>query len=410
MHRMKKYTFDGLIFFTLCLFAFAVIFSVTAVEAALFTALGLLLWKMRAERTLGAVRPALTGHPLFLPWLVYLGVCLLTSLTAYYPLKGLGQLNSDLLKFVCLFTLFQAVKKEHLPALSRFYIAGALLSALIGIGQVAHIFPSNFDPSSVRANALMNAVRYSEVMTIAFMLILARLVVPSKETFRREGLFYELAALPVFISILLSQTRGAYLGLVAGALVMLYFSGPCRRRMAAYAGIMLVTAALVMAANTGMRSRVLAMSAPKVQDTAPNSPTLAINIRMSLWKLGLRMFREHPVVGIGPDNVKRVFTRFQPEQIGYEKTWGSLHSLYIHQAAERGIVGLCALLFLFWAMYALAVRRFKAAAGPYTLWALCALPAYYVMNLTEISFQHVHTSFAIFLALAFSAAAGEEKL
>lgn len=373
---MKKYTLEELVFFALGLFSFSVIFSVTAVEAALLLALGLLLTKKYGEKTLGDIRPALTGHPLFKPWLAYLGICLLTSLTAYYPFKGLGQLNSDFLKFVCLFTLFRAVRRENLPALSLFYAAGAVISALIGVGQVAHIFPSNFDPSSVRANALMNAVRYSEVMTIAFMLLLARLVVQAKETIKHEGLFLKLAAALVFVSVLLSQTRGAYLGLIAGVTTMLYFSGPYRKKMAACAGIMLVLAALVMTGNTGMRSRVLVLSGQKTAETSGNSPSVAINIRMALWKLGLKMFREHPVVGIGPDNVKRVFTRFQPEQIGYEKTWGSLHSLYIHQAAERGLLGLGALLFLFAAMFNFARKRYRAVNSPYALWALCALPAY----------------------------------
>jgi len=107
--------------------------------------------------------------------------------------------------------------------------------------------------------------------------------------------------------------------------------------------------------------------------------------------------------------VKKVFKRFHPEPVGYLDTWGSLHSIYIHQAAERGLLGLGALLLLFAALFLFALRRYRTGPGPYTLWALCALPAYFVMNLTEISFQHVHTSFAIFLALAFAAAAEKEN-
>ncbi|MDO8805204.1 MAG: O-antigen ligase family protein [Elusimicrobiota bacterium] len=407
---MRRYTLDQLIFFSLCLFAFTVIFSVTVVEAALFLALGLLLAKKKEEKTLGAVKPALTGHPLFLPWMIYLCVCLLTSLTAYYPLKGLGQLNSDFLKYVCLSTLLLGVKKEHLSGLSGFYTAGAALAAAIGIAQVAHLFPSVYGSGAVRANALMNAVRYSEVMTIAFLLLLGRLVIPAKETFKHEQLFYKLAALPVFVSIILSQTRGAYLGLITGVLTMIYFVTPSRKKMAAYAGIMVVTAALIMTTNPVMRSRMLVMAGQRTADVSENSPAQGLDIRMGLWKLGAKMFKAHPVLGVGPDNIKKVFKKFQPVQIGYFETWGSLHSLYIHQAAERGSLGLGALLLLFGAMLLFAFRRFQAARSPYTLWPLCALPAYYVMNLTEITFQHVHTAFAILMALSFSAVAEEEKL
>ena len=404
---MKRYTLDELIFFTLGLFAFSVIFSVTVVEGALFILMGLLLAKKREEKTLGAVKPALTGHPLFIPWMAYLGICLLTSLTAYYPLKGLSQLNSDFLKYLCLSTLLLSLKKEHLPKVSLAYTAATVLAAFAGITEVALSMVTA--PDITRANAFMNAIRYAEVMSIAFILILSRLIIPSRETFKNEQLFYMLAALPVFISIILSQARGSYLGLITGVLAMIYFASPSRKKMAAYAGIMLVTASLVMITNPVMRSRVLVMMGQKTTDTSENSPTAGIDIRMQLWKLGVKIFKTHPVLGIGPDNVKPVFTKFQPKQIGYEKTWGSLHSLYIHQAAERGLLGLGALFFLFGAMLLFAFKRFRAARSPYTLWVLCALPAYYVMNLTEITFQHVHTSFAIFLALAFSAVAEEEK-
>lgn len=405
---MRRYTLDQLIFSGLGLFAFSVIFSVTVVETALFLVLALLLTAKYRDDSLSGVRPALTGHPLFLPWMIYLGVCLLTTITAYHPLKGLGQLNSDFLKYVCLSTLLLAVKKEHLPKISLAYTAATVLAAFAGITEVALSMATATDIT--RANAFMNAIRYAEVMSIAFILILSRLIIPSRETFKNEQLFYMLAALPVFISIILSQARGSYLGLITGVLAMIYFASPSRKKMAAYAGIMLVTASLVMITNPVMCTRVLVMMGKKTTDTTENSPTAAIDIRMQLWELGLKMFKAHPVVGVGPDNIKAVFTRFQPRQIGYEKAWGSLHNLYIHQAAERGLLGLAALLLLFASMALFALNRFKAARSPYTLWALCVLPAYYMMNLTEISFQHVHPAFAIFLALAFSAAAEAEKL
>jgi O-antigen ligase len=113
-------------------------------------------------------------------------------------------------------------------------------------------------------------------------------------------------------------------------------------------------------------------------------------------------------VGVGPDNVRRVFKKFHPEPFPEEGIYGTLNNLYVHQAAERGLLGLGALLFLFLALWRYALENFRRSRSPYALWALCALPAFYVVNITEISFQHVHTSFAIFMALAFGAAADKE--
>ncbi|HBA61014.1 MAG TPA: hypothetical protein DCZ92_09385 [Elusimicrobia bacterium] len=400
--KSLRLSLDGAISLTLGLFALSVIFSVTIVEGALFLALILLLVKKYRERTLKELKAEVTGHPLFLPWMGYLAICLLTSLTAYYPAKGFGQLNSDFLKYLCVATLLLGIKKEHLPRLSVVYTVAAFFAAIYAISEVTGANMAGL--TMQRTNAFMNAIRYSEVMTIAFMFILSRLIIPGKMVFKGEHLFYGIAAVPVFISLIMSQARGSYLGLMVGIAAMLYFCTPSRKKMAAYAAIMITVASLMIGTNPEMRDRLTAVANAKQGDFSPNTPQAGINIRKALWKIGFTMIKAHPVLGVGPDNIKPVFKKFYEGIIGEQKAWGSLHNLYIHQAAERGLPGLAALLFLFWAMFDFARRRFREVRSAYTLWAVCVLPAFYAVNLTEISFQHVHTSFAVFLALAFSAA------
>lgn len=406
---MSKYSLDQLIAAALGLFAFSVIFSVTAVEAALFLTLLLLLVKKYQERTLADLLPSLARHTLFAPWMIYLAVCLLTALTAYYPAKGLGQLNSDFLKYVCLATLLLTVKKEHLPRLASVYIAAAAISSIAGIAEVT-ISALRGDGLLARAGVFMNAVRYGEAMTIALMLALSRLLLPSSTGSKKERLFLVLAAALIFLVIILTQTRGAYLGTATGIAVLFYFVPSARKKLALYILTMLAAVSVMTAINPAIRNRVFAMAAVNRVDFSTGSPNTGINIRLKLWKLGYKMFKTHPILGIGPDNVKKVFKRFHPEPFEEEGIYGTLNNIYVHQAAERGATGLAALLFLFWAMLIFSIKRFKASSSPYALWALCALPAFYVVNITEISFQHVQTSFAIFMALAFAGASQKETV
>jgi len=400
---------DNLISAALLLFAFSVVFSVTAVQATLFLTIILILVKKHRENTLSDIPTSLASHPFFVPWMIYLGVCLLTSLTAYYPAKGFGQLNSDFLKYVCLSALLLAVRKPHLPALSAVYTAAAAIAALVGIFEVASAIASGA-PATIRANAFMNAVRYGEVMAIALTLGLSRLLLPQPRGASRHAVaLYTLASAAIFTALILSQTRGAYLGVFTALLSSFIFARQTRKRILLLALLMFGAGAAATAINPAVKQRVFAIVSTDRQDRSFDSPSTAINIRLELWELGFKMLKAHPLVGVGPDNVKKVFKRFHPEPVGYLDTWGSLHSIYIHQAAERGLLGLGALLLLFAALFLFALRRYRTGPGPYTLWALCALPAYFVMNLTEISFQHVHTSFAIFLALAFAAAAEKEN-
>ena len=391
---------DGLKLAGLCLFAFSVVFSVSAVQAALFLVLAALLAGKYRDGTLSAEIKGLVRHPLFIPWAVYLGACLLAASLAFFPKKGFSQLNSDFLKYVCLATLLLAVKKDRVPLISRFYTSAALFSAVIGIYKMLQAVPGVSPNSDFRARAFMNPVRYGEIMAIATLFILAKLLLSRKEDSRVEKAFYSMAGVASFVAVILSQTRGAYLGLFAGLGCMFLFSKGARLRMAGLLLALLLIGGATMRFNPALSQRFTSMA-----ETASSGSTSdeAINIRLDLWRLGAKMFLTHPIVGVGPDNVKPVFTKFKPDLI-FGTTWGSLHNLYLHQATERGLVGLGALLFLFLAMFVFAFRLFRAAPGPFTLWAACVLPAHYVMNITEISFQHVHTSFAVFMALAFASA------
>jgi O-antigen ligase len=403
------HSLDNLISACLGLFAFSVVFSVTAVEAALLLTLILLLAKKYREKSLTAIGREVLGHPLFIPWAIYLGICLLTSITAYYPAKGFGQLNSDFLKFLCLFTLLLTVKKDHLPRLAAVYTAAAAASAVFGIAETVNSLLAG-DVLTARAGVMMNAVRYGEAMTVAFMLAFCRILLPVKEYGARERLLYALAALLILAAVVLSQTRGAYLGLASGLLALSIFAPQVRKRLAVYTAVILAAVALITVTTPALRHRLISIGSYQRGDFAANSPNTGINVRIELWKLGYKMFKAHPIVGIGPDNVKRVFKKFNPGPFPEEGIYGTLNNLYIHQAAERGILGLGALLLLFGTMFMYSAKRFRATASPFALWALCALPAFYVVNITEISFQHVHTSFAIFMALAFAAAAGKETI
>ncbi|HNT98914.1 MAG TPA: hypothetical protein PKK31_11665, partial [Elusimicrobiales bacterium] len=130
---MRKHDPERFIFPALLLFSFSIIFSVTVLQGSIL--LALLVWlAQRGRAAPSALKTVLLPDPLFRPWMIYLGVCLLTSLTAYYPLTGLGQFKSDLLKFTVYATLLLAVKKDQLPRLSAAYTAAAMTAALIGIG------------------------------------------------------------------------------------------------------------------------------------------------------------------------------------------------------------------------------------------------------------------------------------
>ena len=90
--------------------------------------------------------------------------------------------------------------------------------------------------------------------------------------------------------------------------------------------------------------------------------------RIVSWRTGWEMIRAHPLTGLGPQEVERRFVEFIPADVpqplpqGY---YGHLHNIYLQFAAERGLLVLGAVLWLFgMALWDFSKRLRTLGPGP----------------------------------------------
>jgi O-antigen ligase len=154
---------------------------------------------------------------------------------------------------------------------------------------------------------------------------------------KAKGFYWLLMAI-VATSLILNFTRGVWLGCAVAAV---YIAARWKARALWAIPVLLVVAYL--AAPSMIRRRVSLAFHPR------EDPALAI--RLEMWGAGLRMVREHPWVGVGPENVPLVYARYLPTgtapMAGYHD---HLHDNFLQLAAERGLPCLLAWL---WFMLAL---------------------------------------------------------
>jgi putative inorganic carbon (HCO3(-)) transporter len=170
---------------------------------------------------------------------------------------------------------------------------------------------------------------------------------------RRRAAWFGLAALALLGSaMVLSLTRSVWLGAACAAVYLLWFGW---RRLLIAAPVLLALALLF----APVRARVVSAFRPGKVDSNQH--------RIVCWRTGWGMIKAHPVLGLGPEMVNRRFMEFVPADIREKPLpqgwYGHLHSIYVHYAAERGLVGLALLLWFLGRMlgdFRRALRRLPA--------------------------------------------------
>ncbi|MDE0626661.1 MAG: O-antigen ligase family protein [Bryobacterales bacterium] len=148
---------------------------------------------------------------------------------------------------------------------------------------------------------------------------------------RCSGIWIGSAAI-ITAALVLSFTRSAWLALLAGGGYLLAI-----RRPRALLAVPVLLVAAYLAAPDALQQRVRSIRPGENQ------------ARIVMWRTGLAMIADSPLVGIGPERAGPLFSRYQPEDVrqlppGF---YGHLHNVYIHYAAERGIPAALIVIWLF---------------------------------------------------------------
>jgi putative inorganic carbon (hco3(-)) transporter len=137
-------------------------------------------------------------------------------------------------------------------------------------------------------------------------------------------------AVVVLLALVLSDTRGIWAAAAVAGFYLLWEW----RKSAALA--MPVIAGLALLAGPGaLRARVESI-------WNPHGPVDSNSHRKIVWTTGWQMIKAHPIVGVGPEEIRKpaVFYAYLPSYFAKPLPDGDyehLHSIYIHYAAEDGL-------------------------------------------------------------------------
>lgn len=380
---------------TLTALAFILPVSIAGTNMALaWTLAGLLV--MMARREPLAWTEAWT--PVTWCLCAYCAVAVVTSLAGVAPAHSLRDFPKDLHKLCAVAILLLALRAapaRRLPAALAlgFVFVAAFGIARSGLESWASICGEAGAGTWVRARGFVHAVTYGDMLALGLLGGLSFIGQPEAGSRRGPAaVFLGLLA----AALLLNQTRAAFLSLLAGFAVMAAAAPPLRRwlKWGLLVALLGVLALELLPTNRSIIGSLRAYGAG-----AGANPQFQ---RLILWEVAWRAFLDHPWLGVGPANYATVFASYFQGAIEGQRVWGSAHNLFLHQLAERGLLGFAALSALWCALLGRAWQRAKALPDLCNLWALGATGAFLVMNLTENAFQseQVTTLFLFIWALA----------
>lgn len=217
---------------------------------------------------------------------------------------------------------------------------------------------------------------YAGLLMFFVLVLLARALSPEEPRTSRllDG---GVAALGT-LAIALSLTRNAYLGLGVGILVLVLLLKP---RSAFVLAPLFVVAWL--AAPVSVRERARSVLDPS-DETARD--------RIAMWKAGRLMIADHPLFGVGPGRIKKVYPDYR--QPGFIlPVVGHLHNNVVMTAAETGLPSAAFYLWFVAAALLGGIRRARAPGAdpgrPFARATVAVFAGLFVAGMFEYNFGDV---------------------
>ncbi len=338
-----------------------------------------------------------------LDWAViaYLLVATASTFTAELLGVAIREYRLVMLEPVLFYCLLRAtpLDRRSLWRLVDFFMLGAVLVALVGLYQyVTGTGLITAEEGLARIRSVYGSPNNLALYVGRALPVAAAVVVLGRDRARR-GL-YALAALVLGATVVLTFSKGALLiGLpVALAVVLVGWLG--RRAWWLVGG----------GAAAGLTALPLLARVPRFAGLLDFSGGTSF-FRVKLWLSAWRMFLDHPLLGVGPDNFLSLYrSRYILPEAWQEPNLSHPHNLVLDFLSRLGVLGFAAGLGLiagFW-LTALAVyRRLAAAADPHqrsllalTVGLMGLVADMLAHGLVDHGFFLVDLSYVFFLALA----------
>ena len=327
----------------LSLLTFAAFTQLSIAVAGIFLTLTAVLWLAIVVRG----RERIQVPPMFWPLAAYGAATLVSTMFSIDPWTSFID-SKQLSLFIIVpvaYRLFPG--RRSLAAVDVVITIGALM-AVVGIVQFGIL---KFDSLAHRPTGA-----FSHYMTYSGTLMLVACTAAARILFRQQDRLWAALIMPALIVALAATlTRNAWVGACAGIGLLLLM-----RDFRLVALLPVVAAVFIAVAPTSVNQRFV----QTFWSTDTADPSAESNRdRLAMIRSGLKMIKDYPLTGVGPDMVRQVYAGYRDPQ-AVKQLNPHLHNVPIHIAAERGLPALVLWLWFVVVLMRDFVRMRRSSGSP----------------------------------------------
>jgi len=325
--------------------------------------------------------------------------------------------------FYFLLRQFFSSKKDWMQASLIMFIVAVIASILAWLGLYSSFFSDIFKTSGGLSGLSGNQIFFASYITIPLFLAFYLLFENSQESgvlnkYFKNKWIYIIGGLFLLLSLVWTQERGPFVGLLAGAFfVWLAFSFTStfskeKKNRIFYAGLVL----LLLFGAFYFLNQKHHFTDNRLFNINLHEQTA--DTRLMAWGIAWQGFKEHPLLGYGTNNYRDIFdSHYNPAFFDYsfsETVWDKPHNNFFEILGGQGIVGalvyIALIYFVLQDIFLLLKKEENKARKIALVFLAGGFVAYVVQNLFAFDTSNSLQIWFLFLALiAFLSSKNREK-
>jgi O-antigen ligase len=343
----------------LALFAFAAALQVSIAAADILLALATVLWLGLVVRN----RERIAVPPMFWPLAAYAAATLVASVFSVDPRVSLVD-SKQLVLLVIVPLVYRLLPgRRSLTAVDVIITVGAI-SATWGIIQYLIL---NYDHLGRRPQGALG-----HYMTYSGLLMLVACAAVSRVMFAKHHRMWAALVLPALaLALGFTLTRSAWVGACVGISLLFLL-----RDFRLLALVPIGAALFLSLAPAGLTTRLYSTFSL----TDPSNVD-----RVAMWHSGMRIIKDDPLTGVGPDMVIQVYPHYR-DKTAVNQLNPHLHNVPLQIAAERGLPALAVWVWFIVTLVRDFLRRRSSEFRSLSNAGLAAIAAMLAAGLFEYNF------------------------